>query len=506
MPPLLNVKRVTPGDRASRLWALAAALTVAATPACGKKGPPLAPLSNRPRAPEAVTAHRQGGQVLIRFTIPRANQSGVQPANLERVDVYALTGPRLPAAEFVEEATVIATVPVRRPPPPDEEAPEKPEPDPDPTALDQGAPAVVTEALTPAAFQPVDVKPQRERDRRQARPRSSVVVRRTDLAPPDVGVPLKEPPVRYYAAAGFNRSGRRGSLSTIVAVRLDAEAPPAPAQPSATVRERSVELAWEPPPGLRGTTPPDSDEPAREDAPEAADPPAEREPGAGDDSEESDNGAEDEDEPEAERAPEPEDPGGSSRTRVLRSRPLQLWRKPTAGYNVYVVPAPDAERSQVSAYAAASLPERLNPKPLSQPAYSDAKVEFGATRCYVVRSVQTIGTATAESAPSPARCVKVADVFPPAAPKSLAAVVTEKGINLIWERNSEADLGGYLVLRSDLPDGPLQPLRAEPVRENTWRDTTIQSGVRYRYAVVAVDKASPANRSEPSNIVEVTAR
>ena len=44
---------------------------------CGKKGPPLPPLSNRPRAPEAVSARRQGDRVLIRFTVPRARIVGV---------------------------------------------------------------------------------------------------------------------------------------------------------------------------------------------------------------------------------------------------------------------------------------------------------------------------------------------------------------------------------------------------------------------------------------------
>ena len=460
--------------------ALGVALTLAFVAACGKKGPPLAPLSNRPRAPEAVSARRQGDQVLVRFTVPRANQSGVQPANIERVDVYALTGPKLPAARFVEHATLIGSVAVRRPPPPEGEEDTAPG---DAAALDQGAQGVVTEALTPAAFEPVVVEEAADREaRRRQRVPSSIVLRRTPLAAPEIGVPLKPSPVRYYSAVGVNRSGRRGTPSAPVAVPLEPAPPPAPSQPSAEVRERAVELRWDRPAGLRGG-PPAQDR-------SGADPAAATTPQAAED----------------ETADSLEDERPAAGSRDLTSRSLLPWPSITSGYNVYVVPAGRVEPAKVSPDAASSLPELLNPRPLPSPTYSDTGVEFGSRRCYVVSSVQTTGTTSAESQASPPVCVEVVDVFPPGSPKSLAAVATESSINLIWEANSEPDLGGYLVLRSDQPEGPLQPVGTEPIRETTWRDATVKSGVRYRYAVVALDNASPANRSEPSNVVEVSAR
>ena len=467
--------------------ALGVALTLAFVAACGKKGPPLAPLSNRPRAPEAVSARRQGDQVLVRFTVPRANQSGVQPANIERVDVYALTGPKLPAARFVEHATLIGSVAVRRPPPPEGEEDTAPAAAPgDAAALDQGAQGVVTEALTPAAFEPVVVEEVEEAAKREARRRqrlpASIVLRRTPLAAPEIGVPLEPSPVRYYSAVGVNRSGRRGTPSAPVAVPLEPAPPPAPSQPSAEVRERAVELTWDRPAGLRGGRP-------AQDRSEG-DPAAVTKPQAAED----------------ETADSIEDERPAAGSRDLTSRSLLPWPSVTSGYNVYVVPAGGAEPVKVSPHAASSLPELLNPRPLPSPTYSDTRVEFGSRRCYVVRSVQTTGTTSAESEASPPVCVEVVDVFPPGPPKSLAAVAAESSINLIWEANSEPDLGGYLVLRSDQPEGPLQPVGTEPIRETTWRDTTVKSGVRYRYAVVALDNASPANRSEPSNVVEVSAR
>jgi hypothetical protein len=49
-------------------------------------------------------------------------------------------------------------------------------------------------------------------------------------------------------------------------------------------------------------------------------------------------------------------------------------------------------------------------------------------------------------------------------------------------------------------------LTREPIKETTYRDTTARRGVRYVYAVVAVDRSTPPNRSAESNHVEETAR
>jgi len=120
--------------------------------------------------------------------------------------------------------------------------------------------------------------------------------------------------------------------------------------------------------------------------------------------------------------------------------------------------------------------------------------------------VATVDTAAIESAPSEPICVTPKDTFPPAAPKGLAAVSGSGAINLIWDANTDADLGGYLVLRAEAPGDTLQPLTPQPIRETRYRDTTVTAGVRYVYAVIAVDRAAPPNRSAPSNKVEETAR
>ena len=95
---------------------------------------------------------------------------------------------------------------------------------------------------------------------------------------------------------------------------------------------------------------------------------------------------------------------------------------------------------------------------------------------------------------------------PPAPPTSLAAIAASGAINLIWDPNTEPDLAGYVVLRAEAPGDTLQPITKEPIATTTFRDDSVRPGVRYVYAVVAVDRASPANTSAPSNRVEETAR
>lgn len=156
--------------------------------------------------------------------------------------------------------------------------------------------------------------------------------------------------------------------------------------------------------------------------------------------------------------------------------------------------------------AGADGPVRLTEKPVADRTFTDQPVAFGEERCYDVRTVTGQGNVAFESAPSPKACVTPADTFPPAAPASLAAVAGQGVISLIWVGVDAPDLAGYVVMRGEVPSADLKPLFDAPIRETTYRDATAKPGVRYAYAVVAVDKASPPNRSALSNRVEETAR
>src|SRR5713226_9497819 len=100
--------------RTARIALLLTAFALAAS--CGKKGPPLPPLVKIPAPPADFTAARRGAEVDLQFTVPSANTDGTRPANLERVDVYAFTGPA-PTAEdqLLKLATKVGTLPIKAP-------------------------------------------------------------------------------------------------------------------------------------------------------------------------------------------------------------------------------------------------------------------------------------------------------------------------------------------------------------------------------------------------------
>ena len=191
---------------------------------------------------------------------------------------------------------------------------------------------------------------------------------------------------------------------------------------------------------------------------------------------------------------------------LLNSRSLTGFPSVTVGYSIYEVPPPQQTAPPpLQPGEVPALPRRVTATPVVTTTWRDVKVDFGTVRCYVIRTVVTSGTAV-ESEPSPAACLSPTDTFPPKAPTSLAAVASEGAINLIWEANTETDLAGYIVLRGAASGATMRPLMTAPIKETTFRDTTVRPGARYVYAVVAVDTATPANTSSQSNRVEETAR
>lgn len=156
-------------------------------------------------------------------------------------------------------------------------------------------------------------------------------------------------------------------------------------------------------------------------------------------------------------------------------------------------------------YRAEAPATPITAKPAAAPSLDVPGMAFGVERCFSVRTVVQVAAVTIASEPSAPACVTPRDLFPPAAPAGLNAVASPGGISLIWDRNTEADLAGYLVLRAEAPGETLRPLTPEPILETSYRDTAATPGVRYVYAIVAVDNATPRNTSAESVRVEVTA-
>lgn len=119
--------------------------------------------------------------------------------------------------------------------------------------------------------------------------------------------------------------------------------------------------------------------------------------------------------------------------------------------------------------------------------FSDTTVLPNKTYYYKVRFRN--GDAD-QSALSPQRnATTPADATVPAAPTGLTAAGGTTSIALNWTANTESDLAGYKVLRSDTAGGPYSEI-AGNVGTNSYTDTGLPQGVTRYYVVRAFDTSN----------------
>jgi hypothetical protein len=139
--------------------------------------------------------------------------------------------------------------------------------------------------------------------------------------------------------------------------------------------------------------------------------------------------------------------------------------------------------------------------------YDDTQFEFGKTYVYIVRSVITQEGIELESDNSESATVAVLDIFPPASPQGVVAVLLPGAtpsslvVDLSWSINPETDLAGYRVYRSEQEGARGQLITADLLPVPAVRDTSVEPGHRYWYTVTAVDRAG--KESAPSNPVAI---
>jgi hypothetical protein len=134
--------------------------------------------------------------------------------------------------------------------------------------------------------------------------------------------------------------------------------------------------------------------------------------------------------------------------------------------------------------------------------YRDTAFDFGKTYLYTVRAVIPGDGGTVESSDSVTAIVTPQDIFPPAIPQGLVAALLSPEpnappeVDLSWSINTETDLAGYHVYRSEQQDTPGQLVTPDLLLSPAYRDTSVQLGHRYWYSVTAVDRSG--NESAPS--------
>jgi len=157
-------------------------------------------------------------------------------------------------------------------------------------------------------------------------------------------------------------------------------------------------------------------------------------------------------------------------------------------YNVYRRSAAQASEPRVP----------LNSTPIPEHAYVDKSFQYGETYRYTVRALPSPPPPLRESPPTAAVEVRPLDIYPPKTPTGLAAAVEGPVIKLYWFPNSEPDLHGYRVYRRGA-EGEWILLGEVGAAETSFADAAAAPGVRYHYAVTAVDGASPPNESPRSD-------
>ena len=134
--------------------------------------------------------------------------------------------------------------------------------------------------------------------------------------------------------------------------------------------------------------------------------------------------------------------------------------------------------------------------------YFDLAVKRGIRYRYRVAAVFLYHGSEIEGACTHEKVAQPGDLTPPAAPMGLVAVQSAKGVEILWQENTEPDLAGYIVYRKD-PDGLIDKLNNRPVYMPRFLDRTILSSGTYIYWVTAIDQACPPNESPPSGTARV---
>jgi hypothetical protein len=143
--------------------------------------------------------------------------------------------------------------------------------------------------------------------------------------------------------------------------------------------------------------------------------------------------------------------------------------------------------------------------------YRDTQFDFGKTYVYVVRSATTAeGNALESDDSDPPLVLAAVDTFPPSVPQGVVAAVTSASptsppeVDLSWSINSETDLAGYRVYRSEQQDDKGQLVTPDLLPSPAYRDMSVRPEHQYWYRVTSVDHSGNESAPSPPVAADVT--
>jgi hypothetical protein len=165
---------------------------------------------------------------------------------------------------------------------------------------------------------------------------------------------------------------------------------------------------------------------------------------------------------------------------------------------------PQSEKQPGARQTAAKISE-VDFTDCSQPQFLDQTFEWEKHYEYFATVVTVVSNpgkpeVEVEGDETPVVQVFAHDIFPPAVPSGVQAVFSSVGqapfVDLVWSPDTEADLAGYNIFRREEGTQPVK-INSELVKAPAYRDTNVQPGMKYFYAVSAVDERN--NESARSN-------
>jgi predicted small lipoprotein YifL len=455
-------------------------LATAPLVACGKKGPPLPPLRLAPAAVAEPTGRRTGEVVELRFGVPTTNASGPgTPLDLDHIEIYAVTiapgAVTPPNRVLMTKPYIVATIPIKPPPVEgqDTSADKRAGPGERISWVEKLTEATMTPKILPLPKPAVPTPG-------TATTAGAVATAPTAAATPPTQETPTTPDATSVSTTPVTTIGEPIPLNVPTLPGTSAGPPIPPAEAGTAVTAGAPATA----PGAAPPVPPVLTVPTRAYVIRGIS-----------------------------RGGHPGMP--SIRINMPLLSPVgaptaAIAQMPAENLTVVEWTPPIAETGAsplaFNVYRQGETTTPVNSGVVKEIKFEMRGLEYGKEHCFVVTAVQTLQAVTIESDASAPACLTPVDKFPPAAPKGLRAVAEDGAVSLVWENNTEADLGGYLILRGEGGGETLQPITPQPIKDANYRDTGVKPGVRYTYVVVAVDTATPRNTSERSAPEGVTAR